>query len=90
MGQGENREGEVFEFFNEMEGYCRSDVDILRQACLKFLDILMYIIGKKDLLFDEESECLYTRLRNGIDPFANITIASVCMKVFKSKYLRDV
>ncbi|XP_033747778.1 uncharacterized protein LOC117332836 [Pecten maximus] len=34
-------EGELFDFREEMLSYCRSDVDILRRACLKFRDLLM-------------------------------------------------
>ena len=35
------RKDDVFYFRKEMLQYCRSDVDILRQACLTFRDLLM-------------------------------------------------
>ncbi|XP_053373006.1 uncharacterized protein LOC128546475 [Mercenaria mercenaria] len=35
------KKNDVFDFRKEMLEYCRSDVDILRQACLKFRELLM-------------------------------------------------
>ena len=67
-------QGQTFNFRNEMEAYCRSDVDILRQACLCFRTLLMKAT---------ESDAI----EDGIDPFKCLTIASVCMKVFKTLFL---
>lgn len=67
--------GEVFDFHSEMVKYCRSDVDILRRACIKF----------KHLLHEATS-------RDGgraIDPFDSCTRASLCMKVYKQKFLEE-
>lgn len=38
--------GEHFDFKKEILEYCRSDVDILRNACLKFRDIILSLTGK--------------------------------------------
>lgn len=78
---------ETFDFAREILEYCSSDVDILRQACLKFRNILMNITGKHEVIFDEDLP--ETKLMDGVDPFQHITIASVCMQVFKTKFLQE-
>ena len=60
-------ENATFDMQNEMESYCRSDVDILRRACIKFRKLL--------------------KTTTGVNPFHYITIASVCMGVFKQLFL---
>lgn len=55
----------VFDFKNEIETYCRSDVDILRRACLQF----------RQLMLDATD----------VDPFQYVTIASVCMGIYKTR-----
>jgi hypothetical protein len=39
------QEGKVFDFRQEMLDYCRQDVNILRQACLKFRHLLLQCTG---------------------------------------------
>jgi hypothetical protein len=41
------KKDEDFDFREEMLEYCRSDVDILRQACMKFRELLMSATVKK-------------------------------------------
>jgi hypothetical protein len=64
-----------FDFQRELLSYCRSDVDILRRACLTFRHMFWEMTsgdGHRD-----------------IDPFQEcITIASVCNLVFRTKFLR--
>ncbi|XP_061190399.1 uncharacterized protein LOC133198307 [Saccostrea echinata] len=67
--------GVVFDFQKEMLEYCRSDVDILRRACLKF----------KNLLWEATS----VDGGRGVDAFGSCTIASLCMNVFKTKFLPE-
>lgn len=59
---------EIFDFAKEILEYCRSDVDILRQACLKFREILMNITGKEEVVFDEELPEKKTGGRGGSFP----------------------
>ncbi|KAK3107774.1 hypothetical protein FSP39_021983 [Pinctada imbricata] len=66
---------ELFNFQAEMIKYCKSDVDILRRACLKFKTLVMDVTQQDGGV--------------GIDAFASTTIASLCMEVFKSKFLRE-
>ena len=66
-----------FDFEKEMEEYCRSDVDILRQVCLRYRSTLKEITGDK------------SKGVPGIDPFAYISAASVCMGVFRNRFLSE-
>ncbi|XP_046583695.1 uncharacterized protein LOC124290898 [Haliotis rubra] len=69
----------LFDFSKEMKEYCISDVTVLREACLKFQQLIMEATG-------EETE---GKIIEGVDPFANsITIASLSMNIFKTKFLK--
>ena len=65
----------IFDFQKEMLTYCRSDVDILRRACLTFKVLL------------KEA----TQMDGGASVIAydSCTIASLCMSVFKPKFLNE-
>ena len=65
--------GEIFDFQKEMLTYCRSDVDILRRACMTFKDLLR--------------EATESDGGTGVDAYDSCTIASLCMDVFKTKFL---
>jgi hypothetical protein len=55
--------------------YCRSEVDILKRACLTFRQLFL--------------EMTFGDGHGGIDPFQKcITIASACNLVFRTKFLR--
>jgi hypothetical protein len=41
--QKKKKEGYIFNFRDEIEKYCRSDVDILRRACLQFRELLLQV-----------------------------------------------
>jgi hypothetical protein len=69
----EEHKNDPFHFQEELLRYCRSDVDILRQYCLKFRQMFIDISTKNG---------------SGIDPFEHcITIASACNLVFRTNYL---
>ncbi|XP_058890904.1 uncharacterized protein LOC117407014 isoform X1 [Acipenser ruthenus] len=57
----------VFNFRDEMAFYCKNDVEILKEACIKFRTEV-YAIGQ-------------------IDPFQCTTIASLCMAMYRSKFM---
>ena len=65
------QEGKVFDFQAEILKYCRADVQILRQACLKFRQLLLTA----------------TTTQCGVDPFTYLTIASVCMAIYRAKFI---
>ena len=62
----ENNTQECLDFYKELLKYCRSDVDILLNACWKFRQLYMESTGPD----------------NPIDPFDYITITSLCMGTF--------
>ena len=62
-------ENEKFDFKKEMYLYCKSDVVILRQGCLKLRE-----------LFINHTQ---------IDPFQYITMAAVCMAIFRDQFLPE-
>lgn len=64
---------EPFDFWKELKEYCCSDVNILLNACWRFRLLLMKCTGPT----------------HPIDPFHYVTIASVCMGIFRSKYLPE-
>ena len=67
-----------------MLNYCRSDMDILRQACLKFRDLLMSATG--ECVWDARGKPQWT---GAVDPFDSVTIVSVCMNVYRTKFLEE-
>ena len=79
-----SQENCVFDFKKEMLDYCRSDVDILRQACLKFRELLMS--ATCDCVMDQGGKPQWT---GAVDPFDSVTIASVCMNVYRTKFLEE-
>ena len=81
--------GEHFDFKKEILEYYRNDVDILRNACLKFRDIILSLTGKQVVFYNEVAGAPDKRTEGGVDPFSQITIASVCMKIFKTKFLHE-
>lgn len=58
-----------------MVKYCRSDVDLLRRACIKFKHLLHEATGR-------DGGC-------AVDAFDSCTIASLCMDVYKLKVLEE-
>lgn len=77
----ETLSGREFDFEAELTEYCRADVQVLREACMKFRNLLLRITDKDDVDSDEDP--------HGVDPFNDITIAGVCMTVYKTKFLRE-
>ena len=66
----------VFDFKQEMLDYCRSDGDILRHACMRYRDLLIKATS------DEGCP-------RGVDPFQHITIVSVALTIFRTKFLPE-
>ena len=72
----EQHQQDTFNFQEEIQSYCVSDVDILRKACCEFRKLLRQITKEDDGT-------------GSLDPFSFITIASVCLGVFRSKFLPE-
>ena len=67
-----------------MLDYCRSDVDNLRQAFFKFRELLMSTTG--DCVMDQGGKPQWP---GAVDPFDSVTIALVCMNVYRTKFLKE-
>ena len=77
-----------FVFRKEMLEYCRNDVDILRQACLKFRKLLMSATGvQRELISDKGKKEM--KWFGAMDPFDSVTKASVCMNVFRTIIIEE-
>ena len=85
----EEHENDNFGFLEEMEEYCISDVDILLQACWKFRHLLKCQTGRKTEIQDLENLMTKTIYENSVDSFSFLTIASVCMGIFRGKFLTE-
>ena len=72
-----------------MREYCISDVDILLKACWKFRKLLRNETGEKTTIQNPHNLLLETVLQNAVDPFSFLTIASVCMGIFRPKFLKE-
>ena len=82
------RKDDVFDFRKEMLQYCRSDVDILRRACLIFRKLLMSAMGEqKEILNDKGKKEM--KWFGAVDAFDSVTIASVCINVFRTKFIEE-
>jgi hypothetical protein len=81
------KQGKTFNFREEMMQYCRSDVDILRRGCLEFRNLMIKVttLTKETVQADRTTTKTFS---SGVDPFDFVTIASVCMGIFKSLFLK--
>ena len=85
----ESHKDQTFDFQKEMREYCISDVDILLKACWKFRELLKKETGTEARVEDPDNLTFKTVLQNAVDPFSYLTIASVCMGIFRSKFLEE-
>ena len=70
----------------EMQEYCISDVDILLQACWKFRQLLKSQTGQECQIEDLENMITKTIRKMQWTVFSFLTIASVCMGIFRAKF----
>ena len=78
--------GYIFNFKCEMAEYCKSDVDILRRCCLEFRSLMINLTKKRN---PRPSKNKNKPSYVAVDPFQYITIASVCMAVYKYKFMPE-
>jgi hypothetical protein len=83
-----SKRSEVFNFQDEMLKYCRSDVDILRRGCIAFRNTVIQatIIERSEV---QPDGTLSKTTTDGVDPFEFVTIASVCMGIYKALFLKQ-
>lgn len=82
------KEGKTFNFRDEMLQYCRSDVDILRRGCLEFRKLMIEATTIKTSTVQADG-ISKTTATCGVDPFDFVTIASVCIGIFKCLFLKE-
>lgn len=85
----EQNENNHFNFAKELHDYCVSDVTILREACMKFRKLVMGVTGHTVETLSEDELIPNMKLQDAIDPFSYLTIASVCLGIFRTKYLPE-
>ena len=78
-----------FDFQKEIREYCISDVDILLKSCWKFRELLKEETGQVVHELDVEDFIVKKFFKKAVDPFSYLTIASVCLGVFRSKFLKE-
>lgn len=78
-----------FDFQKEMKEYCESDVNILLNACCKFKQLLREETAICETINDPHEMLMKTIKTHAVDPFAFLTIASVCLGIFRSKFLTE-
>ena len=77
----------IFDFKREITEYCQSDVTILREACMKFRQLMLSCTT--DDTEDLEENGRHPKKTNSVDPFKYTTIASVCMAIYKTKFYKE-
>ena len=80
---------DFFDFSKEIHEYCLSDVKILMEGCMKFRNLVMSVTGDKILEFNVEEMINEEKIQNSIDPFSFLTIASVCLGIFRANFLPE-
>ena len=78
-----------FDLQKDMLEYCISDVDILKKACFKFRNLVRQVTGHCSREFDPTTGVETRKWENAVDPFNSMTIASVCMAIFRAKFLPE-
>ncbi|CAC5402773.1 unnamed protein product [Mytilus coruscus] len=71
---------EVFDFAKEVREYCCSDTTILREGVLRFRDLMLEVTG---------TENTENTRRQSVDVLDYVTIASVCMGIYKTNFLKE-
>lgn len=82
-----SKSSEVFNFQEEMLRYCRSDVDILRRGCMAFRNTVLQATTIETSNVRPDGTISKT-IRDCVDPFDYVTIASVCMGIYKTLFLK--
>ena len=82
----EENKNKPFDFQKEIKDYCISDVDILLNACCRFRELVKGSTGEKINNEDVHNLIFKTIYQDAVDPFAFLTIASVCLGVFRTKF----
>jgi hypothetical protein len=75
-----------FIFKEELLKYCRGDVNVLREGCMKFRKMILEVTST-NIQIDNETGLL--EYIGGIDAFSSTTLAGLCLNVFRAKFLPE-
>ena len=79
----------TFNFSQEIHEYCLSDVKILMEGCMKFRELVMNVTGDETIDLNLDEMIFEKVLLDSVDPFSFLTIASICMGIFRAKFLPE-
>ncbi|KAE8597395.1 hypothetical protein XENTR_v10005656 [Xenopus tropicalis] len=77
---------DTFNFQKELKAYCKQDVEVLRKACECYRDRIMAMTKKKRTYYCKRKKRRVV-VRRSIDPFQLVTLASVCMAMYRFKFI---
>ena len=80
-----NQRGKIFDFQKEILEYCRADVSVLRESCTKFRCLMMELTCDS-VQTGEDGIIEYV---GSVDPLASMTLAGMCLNVFRTKFLKE-
>jgi hypothetical protein len=81
----ETQKDTIYDFREEMLKYCKSDVQILREACTSFRKMILHLTADSFELTKQGFEIPV----NGIDAFSCTTLSALCLAVYRCKYLKE-
>ncbi|KAM4014972.1 uncharacterized protein ACNLHF_001687 [Anomaloglossus baeobatrachus] len=76
----------TFDFKTELKSYCKQDVEILRRSCELYRERVMDMTRKNVKIYCKR-EKKKIEVSRCVDPFQLITLASVCMSMYRFKFL---
>ena len=80
---------DYFDFAKEIHDYYVSDVKILMEGCMKFRNLVKCITGEQILELNPDEMIFEETYQNSLDPLSFLTIAPVCLGIFRSKFLPE-
>ncbi|KAE8580551.1 hypothetical protein XENTR_v10024459 [Xenopus tropicalis] len=83
----EANQNNVFDFQYELKKYCIQDVKILKQACACYRDSVIEMTTKTVTKYSSNENVEPTEITYEVDPFEYTTLASVCMAMYRLKFL---
>ena len=84
----QDQQDTIFDFKKEMLEYCRSDVMILAQACMRFRELMINLTKQSEYVIDQTAMKVVESIK-AVDPFNYVTIASVCMGIYRWKFIEE-
>ncbi|KAJ1207711.1 hypothetical protein NDU88_003101 [Pleurodeles waltl] len=74
------------QWYDELKAYCKVDVMILRKACNLFRDVVVEMTKRVRIIKTKSRK--RKKIIAYLDPFRNITLASMCMSIYQHMFLK--